>query len=59
METDISESTDMSAVFPNKSKELFTLLKDWQREMNAEFPIKNPDFDPARRYLWGQHPSRK
>jgi arylsulfatase A len=56
METDISESTDLSAVFPNKSKELLELLKDWQKEMNAEFPIKNPDFDPARRYFWDKHP---
>ncbi|MDO8952287.1 MAG: hypothetical protein Q7U86_06650, partial [Draconibacterium sp.] len=56
LETDIGESTDLSAVFPEKSHELLMLLKDWQKETKAEFPIKNPDFDPARRYLWGQHP---
>jgi uncharacterized sulfatase len=56
LETDITESTDLSAVFPAKTKEMFGLLKDWQKEMKAEFPEKNPDFDPARRQIWGKHP---
>jgi uncharacterized sulfatase len=56
LETDITESTDLSAVFPAITKEMFGLLKDWQKEMKAEFPEKNPDFDPARRQIWGKHP---
>jgi uncharacterized sulfatase len=56
LEMDISESTDLSAVFPKKTKELLVLLKDWQKEMKAEFPLRNPEFDPARRDIWGKRP---
>ena len=59
LKTDISETTDLAAVFPKKTKELVALLKDWQKEMKAKFPIANPDFDPARRYLWGKNSGRE
>jgi arylsulfatase A len=53
---DISESTDLSKVFPEKTKELYSLLKEWQREVKAEFPKPNPEFNKERRYEWGMHP---
>jgi len=56
--SDISEAMDLSDLYPEKSKELYTLLKDWQKEVGAEFPQSNPDFDPEKRYEWGHHPDR-
>jgi len=49
---DISESTDLSKVFPQKTTELFSLLKEWQKEVKAEFPKLNPNFDNMRRNEW-------
>lgn len=59
LEMDISESTDFSAVFPAKTNELLTLLKAWQKEMKAEFPIVNPNFDAERRFVWGYRPQKE
>jgi uncharacterized sulfatase len=56
LSTDISESTDLSRVFPEKTKELYSLLKEWQKEVKAEFPKPNPDFNVDKRHEWGIHP---
>jgi len=53
---DNSESTDLSRVFPKKTTELFSLLKEWQKEVKAEFPKPNPNFDKKRRDEWAKHP---
>ena len=55
---DIGESTDLSRQYPEKTDELHRLLMDWRREVKAELPVPNPDFDPERRYQWGRHPDR-
>ena len=59
LEMDIGESTNLSAVFPAKTNELLTLLKAWQKEMKAEFPIVNPNFDAERRFVWGYRPQKE
>ena len=59
LKVDISESTDLTAMYPDKAKELIALLKDWQKEVDAEFPVPNPDFDPEKSAEWGKHPDRK
>ena len=56
---DISESRDLSASNQEKMNELYNILKTWQKDVKAEFPAKNPDFDPERRYEWGRHPDSK
>ena len=56
---DISESMDLSGSNQGKMNELYNILKTWQKDVKAEFPVKNPDFDPERRYEWGRHPDRK
>ncbi len=56
LKANISESTDLSELYPEKTEELKTLLKRWQNEVNAEFPVPNPRFDEKRRYEWGKHP---
>jgi hypothetical protein len=50
---------DLAELFPEKTSELKTLLQNWQQEVNAEFPVLNPDFDTTRRYEWGVHPDRR
>ena len=56
LNSDISESSDLSKVFPKKTKELYSNLKEWQKEVNAAFPKPNPDFNPEKRYVWEEHP---
>lgn len=53
---DISETTDLSKVFPEKTKDMYSLLKVWQKDVDAEFPKSNPDYNPAKRYEWGKYP---
>ena len=55
---DIGETHNLAEYIPEKASELYRLLKEWQKEVQAEFPIPNPDFDTERRYEWGRHPDR-
>jgi uncharacterized sulfatase len=57
LSTDISETTDLSKAFPEKTRELYSLLKEWQKEVKAEFPVLKPDFNAERRFEWGKHPN--
>lgn len=59
LKADISEAMDLSIVYPEKKDELLGLLKKWQKDVDAEFPVPNPNFDKNRRYEWGKHPDRK
>ena len=42
LENDLSETNDISAENPEKTKELFKLLNDWRRETNAKMMEPNP-----------------
>jgi arylsulfatase A-like enzyme len=42
LENDLSETKDISAELPEKTKELFKLLDDWRRETNAKMMVPNP-----------------
>lgn len=42
LKDNIGEHKDLSTQFPEKSKELFALLKNWRKEVNANMPIPNP-----------------
>ncbi|MBE9463980.1 sulfatase [Dyadobacter subterraneus] len=44
LENDISESKDLSAKLPSKTKELAQLLKNWRKQVNANMPEINPDY---------------
>lgn len=59
LKVDISEAMDLSFLYPDKKEELKSLLKAWQKDVGAEFPVSNPDFDIKRRKEWGLHPDRK
>ena len=58
LKADISEAMDLSELYPKKTEELTQLLKIWQKDVKAEFPVPNPNFDEAKRYEWGKHPDR-
>jgi uncharacterized sulfatase len=53
---DISESENLIDSNPNKFEEMRRILKSWQKDVKAEFPKPNPDFNAAKRHEWGRHP---
>lgn len=55
LKSDISEDNDLSATYTGESEELKQVLKQWQQEVKAEFPVPNPQVDESRRYEWGKH----
>lgn len=55
---DVSEMTDLKFSFPDKSREMESLLGKWQKETGARNPVPNPGFDPAKRYQWGKRPKQ-
>ena len=44
LKEDISEKKDLAAQFPEKVKELRDKLHEWQKEVDARFPTKNPAY---------------
>ncbi len=59
LKTDISEKNNLTDINPQIRKELYGILKSWQKDVKAEFPRSNPDFDPSRRFEWGKIPSSR
>lgn len=47
LKSDVSEHTDLSARFPEKSAELTKLLHDWRKSVDAQMPTPNPNYKPA------------
>ena len=41
---DIGETKDLSVALPEKVNDLHKMLHEWQKDMNARFPIPNPDY---------------
>jgi uncharacterized sulfatase len=58
LKTDIGETQNLADTNPEKARELMELLKAWQKDVAAEFPVPNPEFDASKRYEWGRHPDR-
>lgn len=56
---DIGENHNLADQHLDKRKELGELLANWRKEISAQMPVTNPDFDPARRAEWGKHPDRQ
>lgn len=48
LDADPGETTDLAAKVPDETARLHKLLQEWQREVGAKFPIKNPNFNPDR-----------
>ncbi len=56
LSSDLSETTDLSGVFPEVAKGLATALDQRLAETGAELPEPNLHFDASRRLEWGRHP---
>lgn len=59
LNVDIGETINLTATNPEKTQELYALLKKWQVGINAALPKSNPDFNESKRGEWGIHPDRK
>ena len=46
LDQDLSEKNDLSSAEPRRVDRLRKKLRDWQRTMNAQLPIKNPGYKP-------------
>lgn len=55
---DVNEMTDLRLGFPGKLREMKRILGKWQKETKAQMPVPNPNFNPDRRYEWGENPYR-
>jgi len=45
---DLDESKNLASKRPNITKRLLQKLRDWRRDVGAQMPTLNPDFDPTR-----------
>jgi arylsulfatase A len=45
---DVSEANDLARKNPQKREELLTKLQAWRKEVGAQMPLPNPDYDPSR-----------
>jgi len=43
---DISEKTSFADRMPQKTAELHEMLKKWLKEVDAQMPTPNPDYNP-------------
>lgn len=49
LKEDIGETNDLSEKYPEKKNELYKLLYDWRKEINAPIPTDtNPEFDELK-----------
>ncbi|MFT7421765.1 MAG: arylsulfatase A, partial [Arcticibacterium sp.] len=55
---DVNEMTDLRFSHPEKLDQMKLVLKKWQQDTKAKKPTLNPDFDPIKRYEWGENPYR-
>jgi hypothetical protein len=44
LKEDISESNDLSEKMKEKTLELYGLLTNWRKQVNAQMPLANPDY---------------
>jgi arylsulfatase A len=51
---DPSEQNDLARSEPEKVQELRTMLHAWRKEVNAEMPSPNPDFNPTQKWPAGE-----
>ena len=48
LKDDPSETTDLAASQPKQREELLAMLRTWRKEVGAQMPVANPNYDPAR-----------
>lgn len=50
VQNDPGEQHDLSHTATEKARELTALLHAWRKQVNAEMPLPNPDYDPAKKW---------
>ncbi|MBS0211288.1 MAG: sulfatase [Planctomycetes bacterium] len=48
LKNDVGETRDLAKIEPKRAAQLRQQLADWRREVGAQMPTPNPDYDPAR-----------
>ena len=48
LKNDIGETRDLSEDMPDTVTELYNMLKNWRKQVQAQLPIPNPDYDAAK-----------
>jgi hypothetical protein len=48
LENDISEENDISLSYPQKTKELFGILKDWRKKTGAKMMVPNENWKEVK-----------
>jgi hypothetical protein len=48
LKDDISESRDLAAAQPAKRDELLAILRAWRKQVGAQMPTANPDYNAAK-----------
>lgn len=56
---DIGEKHDLAKEMPAKVEELRKRLHDWRKEVGAQMPTRNPNYDPSRPEYDPQAPRKK
>ena len=44
LENDVGEQNDLSSIEPTKVKTMLTAFRKWQKEVNANMPLPNPEY---------------
>jgi arylsulfatase A len=50
LQNDPAEQHDLSHTATDKARELTSLLHAWRKQVNAEMPVPNPDYDPTKHW---------
>ena len=56
---DIAEQNNLAETMPQLADTLYRELDAWRKDIGAEMPTPNPQFDASKRHIWGQHPGFK
>lgn len=49
LKNDIAEKNDLSALMPDRTREMAAMLKKWREEIGANMPVSNPDYRSLRK----------
>jgi arylsulfatase A-like enzyme len=56
---DLSESVNLIDKYPEKGATLFQLLENWKKEVAAQDPIVNPNYDPEKEQQFAWRKTKK
>ncbi len=51
LEADPGESNDLAVSMPDKTRELYRMLRQWRMSVGAQEMTPNPNYDPARAHI--------